>query len=92
MKLTLQKAQEICGDDQAIQRKYITEEVIEMAAAIADEVVAADWFGKDGYGSAVGCPYEWWYENVAAYRAADVLKSRQFSNCEKLAEYMIASR
>lgn len=87
--ITLEQAQQICNDDQAIQRRYITPEVIAMASAIADEVKSAEWYGKDGYGSAVGCPYEWWYDNVAAYRAADVLRARQFSYCEKIAQYII---
>lgn len=46
--ISLEEAQEIYGDDEAIERGYITNNLIEVASEMAEELLANGFEARDG--------------------------------------------
>ena len=88
--MTLEQAQKLLGDPEAIKRNYLTHEVIDLAQEIATETKTKSWYGKQGYLGAVGDPYDFWIREVESFAKIERLHNiRQQSNCETLAQYFL---
>jgi hypothetical protein len=66
--ISLEYAQSLIGDPQAIARKYLSEQTIVDAQELAKDAIAMPTFGQLGYLSAIGYPHQWWVENSSVYR------------------------
>lgn len=88
-KITLEQAQELTGDDQAILRGYLTQEVIDYAYKIIEEKAQ-----KNIYDSKNGCgnPHQYWMDNFESYREMSEAfpeggrNTRKYSRCCELVD------
>jgi hypothetical protein len=65
--ITLEYAQTLSGDTEAIKRGYVTDQVISDAQELAAEAISLPTFGKLGYLSKIGNPHQWWVDNSKVY-------------------------
>jgi hypothetical protein len=85
---TLEQAQAMTGDPQAIARGYVSANIIYKAIALANAAIAMPTFGTMGYLSEIGNPHDWWLESCPAYANLDEdesISGRQFSSILKIA-------
>lgn len=80
--ITLEDAQTVVNDPQAIARGYITEQSIIDATKLAEAVVQMSIFNQPGYSSPIGSPHQWWYDNCPVY--AEISDSPLYSRAKKL--------
>ena len=87
--ISLEYAQTLSGDPEAIKRGYITTETLMDAQRLAKEAVLMPTFGKLGYLAAIGNPHQWWAQNSKAYteleKAPRYARAKNFSLLLKLA-------
>lgn len=83
----MEQAQEILIDKEAVRRKTLTDEVIQVAYRLADVALKVKEENPDfKYNPAsIGSPYDFWVEKCPE---VDSLSTRQFSNACHLAAYI----
>lgn len=96
---TLEECLGIVGDEEAIERGYITPEILLDAEALAKAVLLMPTFGRYGSLDRIGGCTPWWEENCAVFaelKNSDRYKdrhgrhkSRHFSNMCEIAGEMI---
>lgn len=89
---TLEQAQEMTGDPEAIARGYVNESIVSKAVALAKAAIALEQFGRIGYLASIGNPHDWWFENCPAYAQLDqdnTITGRQFSLVLKIADHLV---
>jgi hypothetical protein len=87
---TLEEAQEMTGDPQAIARGYVSAPVIYKAIALANAAIAVPEFGTMGYLGDIGTPDLWWEENCPAFK--DLCDSEDVTLRQLAAILKIANR
>lgn len=81
--ITLEQAQVIYGDPEAIQRGYITAEIVAEAENLARLCLSLPSFGVYGYLAPIGNPHQWWVENMPYYHElSEKYQSRYFGGKE----------
>ena len=65
--ITLEYAQILSGDPEAIKRKFVTQQSLKDAQELAAEAVLMPDFGKLGHLSTIGQPHQWWVKNSKVY-------------------------
>lgn len=90
--ITLEFAQTLSGDNEAIKRGYVSEEIIADAKELAKAVIKMETFGQMGYLSRIGEPHHWWQLNCRKYRLLEQKElysiNRKFSTMLKVADYL----
>lgn len=82
--ITLEEAEKISGDPEAIKRNYLTQEVLDdahlLACAVKKEVPQ---YGTMGYMGYIGTPFPFWTENCPTF--AKLMQDKPFygKNCRK---------
>lgn len=90
--ITLEFAQTLSGDSEAIKRGYVSEEIIADARQLAEAVIKMETFGQMGYLACIGEPHHWWQLNCRKYRLLEqkelYSQARKFSIMLKIADYL----
>jgi hypothetical protein len=87
--ITIEQAQYLIGDDQAIKRGYLDQEVIDFAYQIVAEKESKGILGSQ---SGCGNPHKYWLENFESYRKMSEhfpeggKNTRRFANCCELVD------
>ncbi len=84
--ISLEKAQEIYGDSEAIKRGYINQQVLDFAYELADEIKANALIVKG-----IGNAHPYWMANSKVYIQMDSMidNTRQFVAICEIAEYLV---
>lgn len=87
MRLTIEQAQEVLVDKEAIKRCYLTEEVIDIAYKLAEVALKVKEENPHFIfaGGSIGSPWDYWVERCPDI---DSLSSRQFGTACNLAAYI----
>jgi hypothetical protein len=90
--ISIDYAQVIVGDPEAISRGYLSSKTIEDAQKLAAEAMARAEFGMIGHLSPIGSPHQYWIQASPIYKelaeSSAYKKDRIFSNLLKLANYI----
>lgn len=81
--ISLEYAQTLSGDPEAIKRKFVTAESLADAQELAAEAVSMPTFGKLGYLSTIGQPHQWWVKNSKVY--ARLEQGPTYDHCKRFA-------
>ena len=81
--ITLEYAQILSGDPEAIKRKFVTQQSLADAQELAAESVSMPTFGKLGYLSTIGQPHQWWVKNSKVY--ARLEQEPTYDQCKRFA-------
>ena len=81
--ISLEYAQTLSGDPEAIKRKFVTAESLADAQELAAEAVSMPTFGKLGYLSLIGQPHQWWVKNSKVY--ARLEQGPTYDHCKRFA-------
>jgi hypothetical protein len=91
--ITLQQAQGIVNDPEAVKRGYITPQTLVDAEELAKEAISLPTFCKPGFlYQEIGSPDNWWRDNSSVYcRLSDeprYQRDRNFSHLLLIADYL----
>ena len=81
--ISLEYAQTLSGDPEAIKRRFVTQQSLVDAQELAAEAVLMPDFGKLGYLSTIGQPHQWWVKNSKVY--ARLEQEPAYDNCKSFA-------
>ena len=81
--ISLEYAQTLSGNPEAIKRKFVTAESLTDAQELAAEAVSMPTFGKLGYLGMIGQPHQWWVKNSKVY--AKLEQKPIYDQCKKFA-------
>ena len=81
--ISLEYAQTLSGDPEAIKRKFVTQQSLVDAQELAAEAVSMPDFGKFGHLSTIGQPHQWWVKNSKVY--AKLEQEPAYDNCKRFA-------
>ena len=81
--ISLEYAQTLSGDPEAIKRKFVTQQSLVDAQELAAEAVLMPDFGKLGHLSTIGQPHQWWVKNSKVY--AKLEQEPAYNNCKRFA-------
>lgn len=90
--ISLEYAQTLSGDPEAIKRKFVTEETLTDAQELAAEAKAMPTFGKLGYLGIIGGCHSWWVKNSKVYAKLEqsprYARAKNFAIMLELAEHI----
>jgi hypothetical protein len=67
--------------------RYVSEDVIVLAEAIAEEFINSPHYGVARF--QVGCPDQWWSENIISYKETEKLSAKRQGAVGAIATYLI---
>ena len=81
--ISLEYAQTLSGDPEAIKRKFVTQQSLVDAQELAAEAVLMPDFGKLEHLSTIGQPHQWWVKNSKVYKKLQ--QEPVYDNCKRFA-------